>query len=240
MHILRLPPETTNQKLWVGALPGFPHYLEFVGLHLLSPGGLPQLIPDQAVWQGIQSGSPPALASPLSACMGVRPVSAGDSSIQDSEPALFCFWSRTGDGTGLCTGIRERAVRPVSETSALVPAHASGTDPWEDPQPGGICLEEADGEGRSAPAWASWAEGPCQMQLAGGACIHGKGPIPHLRRCVPLKAQCQAGFLPGGGRVGVLDPECGRRGQPAVHRAGHQVAAPPPRGPAVATFWRWR
>ena len=79
MQILRLPPETTNQKLWVGALPGFPHYLEFVSLHHLSPGGLPQLMPDQTGWQGIQSGSPPALASPLSACLGVRPVSAGDS-----------------------------------------------------------------------------------------------------------------------------------------------------------------
>ena len=88
-------------------------------------------------------------------------------------------------------------------------------------------------KGGSAPAWASWAEGPYQTQLAGGACIHGKGPIPHLRRCVPLKVLCQAGFLPGGVRVGVLDPERARRRQPAVLRSGHQEAARLPRGPAA-------
>lgn len=56
---------------------------------------------------------------------------------------------------------------------------------------------------------------------------------------VPLKAPCCAEFYRWG-HVGVPDPKWARRGQPAVLRVGHQVAAPPPRGPAAATFWRWR
>lgn len=42
--------------------PWTPYYLES-GLTHLSPEGLPQLIPGQAEWQGIHSGSPPALVS---------------------------------------------------------------------------------------------------------------------------------------------------------------------------------